>query len=40
MPMGVLAARAASLESAWRMPFRHWLQQIAELNDVSDRVRL
>ena len=40
VPIGVLAARAASLESAWRMPFRHWLQQLAELNDVSDRVRL
>jgi spermidine synthase len=40
VPLQVLAARAAALESAWRLPFRLWLARIAELNAVSARLRL
>jgi spermidine synthase len=40
LSMSLLVERAADLESAWRMPFRRWLRQMAELNGISDRLRL
>ena len=39
-PLAVLNERAASLESAWRLPFRGWLAQIVLDNGLSERVRL
>jgi len=40
LPVTALAARAAALESAWRLPFSRWLGAIVDANGVSDRLRL
>ena len=39
-PMTAVARRAATLEEAWRLPFRRWLADLKQANDLTERLRV
>jgi spermidine synthase len=39
-PMSAVQRRARSLEAAWRLPFASWLQDLAEVNGLGDRLKI
>jgi spermidine synthase len=39
-PMTTVARRAGALEVAWRLPFRQWLADLMQSNDLEDRLRV
>jgi hypothetical protein len=40
VPMTAVARRAGDLEMAWRLPFRRWLADLMQANDLADRLRV
>jgi len=39
-PMSAVVRRANALEVAWRLPFRRWLADLRQTNDLADRLRV
>lgn len=39
-PVSTVAPRAGDLEVAWRLPFRRWLADLMQANDLGDRLRV
>ena len=39
-PMAAVKRRAQALETAWRLPFRRWLQELVEINGLGERLRI
>jgi spermidine synthase len=39
-PISAVQRRARSLEAAWRLPFVLWLQELAEVNGLGERLRI
>jgi hypothetical protein len=35
-----VAQRAGKLEDAWRLPFRRWLEDLKQANDLGERLRV